>query len=536
MILIESQKREKEVATTPRLQEKSSKGITLLLGFFTAISRMLGFFRQIVFTYYFGASGEADIFNFAFNIPNNLRKLSAEGALSSAYIPEISASIQKDPTLKEPSRIVRTLLTVQILVVIPLTLLFVLFAGSIVSFLSDFSDPQKTLISITIFRYLIFYLLLVSLSAILMASLNAVSKFMIPGITPILFSISVIASVFLFHRSLGLYSMVIGVLVGGVAQILFQLPQFLECGFSVTPLLDLKNPAFIRILLRYFPVVVSSGVFMILEMFAHYLGSKMEEGSITSIVNALVVWQLPFGIFSVSIITVLFPKMSRQAHHQDREGLKDSIEEGLSGFFAFIVPSSLFLYFAAPLIVSAIYYRGAFTVENINATVSVLKAYSVGLFFISGFQFLQRYFYASGSYSIPFFGAIVVAIVDIGFSLFFFYRGWGASGLAWSNTICYTVGFLALYFLAFIRLKGLRFKKMSKTFFKVTICMIVMCLILLLFQRQFPDLWLHPGNLIRLLALGGLSLACAIPVLLLYLVLKVEVFSDIILNRFKSRR
>lgn len=330
--------------------------------------------------------------------------------------------------------------------------------------------------------------------------------------------------------------MVIGVLVGGVAQILFQLPQFLHCGFSIKPLLEVKNPAFRRILIRYFPVVISSGIFMILEMFAHYLGSKMKEGSITSIVNALVIWQLPFGIFSVSIITVLFPKMSRQVHHQDREGLKDSIEEGISGFFAFIIPSALFLYFAAPLIVSTIYYRGKFTVENIEATVSVLRAYSVGIFSISGFQFLQRYFYASHSYLIPFLGAVLVAIIDVLFSLLFFYRGLGATGLAWSNTICYTIGFIALYLFASFQLGGLRIKKMIKTFLKVSFCMVIMIFIIILFKKLFPAVWLNKNDLIRLAALLMLSIVCVLPVLLLYIVLKVEVFSDIILSRFKSRR
>lgn len=516
-------------------KSSSSKLMSLILGLFTGISRILGFLRQILFVYFFGAGGMADIFNFAFNIPNNLRKLLAEGALSSAYIPEISASLQRDKSRKEAALIVRTQLTFQLLVLVPLTVLMVYFAPAIINFLSDFSDSESTSASIKLFRYLIFYLMLVSISAILMASLNAVSKFVVPGITPVLFSVAVISAIFLFHKTLSIYAMVIGVLGGGLAQILFQIPQFLKEGFSLVPHFDFKSPPFIRILVRYFPVVISSGIFMILEMFAHYLASKMEVGSITAIANSLVIWQLPFGIFSVSIITVLFPKMSRQAHSGDKEGLKISICEGLNGFIAFIIPSTLFLYFVAPLVVSAIYYRGAFTLENVATTASVLKAYSVGLIFISGFGFLQRYFYASNSYLIPFISSVVVAIIDVTFSIIFYRIGMGAVGLAWSNTICYFLGFFMLLICAAISLKGILILPMVKTFLKVAVSMAAMMGLIILFNSLFPQLYAEASSGLRIFALFLLSFCCITVVLLLYILMKVEVFSDIFIRRLKRR-
>lgn len=513
----------------------SSKAMTLILGFFTGISRILGFLRQVLFVYFFGAGNAADVFNFAFNIPNNLRKLLAEGALSSAYIPEISASLQRDPTKKEAALIVRTQLTFQLIVLIPLTILMIYFAPEIIHFLSDFTDEHSTIASIKLFRYLIFYLMLVSISAILMASLNAVSRFVIPGITPVLFSIAVITSIFLFHKSFSIYAMVIGVLGGGLAQILFQIPQFIKEGFSLAPRFDFTSPPFVRILLRYFPVVLSSGIFMVLEMFAHYLASKMEVGSITAIANSLVIWQLPFGIFSVSIITVLFPKMSRQAHRSDIDGLKKSICEGLNGFISFIIPSSLFLYFVAPLVVSAIYYRGAFTLENVDATAYVLKAYSVGLIFISGFQFLQRYFYASNSYVIPFVASLFVALVDVSFSILFYRMGLGATGLAWSNTICYFLGFLFLLICMVVSLKGMLIVPIFKTFLKVVISMAPMMGIIWGFNSFFPYIYTTSSSLIRILALFLLASCCILLVLLLYILMKVEVFSDIFIRKLKGR-
>ena len=144
----------------------TSKQMTLILGFFTAISRVLGFFRQIVFVLFFGAGHNADIFNFAFNIPNNLRKLLAEGALSSAYIPIISGSLVEDMSRIKASNIVRSVISFQLLIIIPLLILFIVGAESIVTFLSDFSQPWKTAKAVNMFRFLIIYLLLVRISAI----------------------------------------------------------------------------------------------------------------------------------------------------------------------------------------------------------------------------------------------------------------------------------------------------------------------------------------------------------------------------------
>jgi len=512
----------------------SSKKITLVLGFFTALSRVLGFFRQIVFVQFFGAGHNADIFNFAFNIPNNLRKLLAEGALSSAYIPVISGALEDDKSRQKASRIVRTVLTFQLLIIIPLLIVFIAGADQIVSFLSDFSAPMNEK-AVDLFRFLIIYLLLVSISAILTASLNSVSKFIIPAITPILFSFSVIGSVLIFHKTFGLYAMVIGVLVGGVAQIIFLVPQFLLNGFSLRPSFNFRSEAFRKIMLRYFPVVLSSGVFMVLQMFAHYLGSKMEEGSISAIANSLVIWQLPFGIFSVSIMTVLFPRMSRQSHLGDKEGLKESIEEGISGFLAFIIPSSLFLFLSQEITVSAIYFRGEFSVENVLATTSVLKAYSVGIFSVSSFHFLQRFFFADHNYLVPFLGAVVVAFFDVLFSITFYKLGLGAAGLAWANTIAFSVGFIFLWVMTTIRLKGFNIKGVIKTFLKVSISMIPLVIVLLTFNFLFPEIWKSGSNLQRMLVLSIIVILTTIPVLGLYILLKVEVFSDIVISRFRRK-
>ena len=191
----------------------------------TFLSRILGFVRIALISALFGATGEADVLNTVFTIPNNLRKLLAEGALSSAFIPVLSSVLVKEKDQTVSKILVRNVLTFQLCILIPFSILCVVFADPLIRYvLVEFDDPALIDLSVRIFRWFIHYLLLISISAVLMAVLNSHNSFVIPAITPILFSIAVITSVVMLYKSMGIFSMVVGVLGGGLLQILFQFP------------------------------------------------------------------------------------------------------------------------------------------------------------------------------------------------------------------------------------------------------------------------------------------------------------------------
>ena len=168
---------------------------TLVVMGTTFLSRILGFLRVAVIGAVFGGSGQADVLNLVFNIPNNLRKLLAEGALSSAFIPVLSGSLVRDPSRDNARLIVRNILTMQAIILLPLLLLLTLFAGPVVNTILAFPDPEKQALSVELFRFLIHYLLPISIAAVIMGTLNAHSRFFVPAVTPVLFSVSVIASI-----------------------------------------------------------------------------------------------------------------------------------------------------------------------------------------------------------------------------------------------------------------------------------------------------------------------------------------------------
>ena len=283
----------------------------------TLISRVLGFVRTAVIAGLFGTSAQADVLNAVFNIPNNLRKLLAEGALSAAFIPTLSGFLVDDPGSDSAKRLVRKILTSLLVMLIPLMVFFVVFSGPVVSVFLDF--PEKTMMvqSADLFRLVCHYLLFISISAVLMGVLNSHSIFVVPAMTPIFFSIAVIVSLIVFHKTLGIYSMAIGVLGGGLFQVLFQVVFFRRQGYDLKPDFGFSDPVFRKVIRLWLPVVATSSIFAVNQQIAIRFASGLEQGSTSTLSYALVVWQLPFGVLSASITTVFFPRMSRQAAAND---------------------------------------------------------------------------------------------------------------------------------------------------------------------------------------------------------------------------
>ncbi len=410
----------------------------------TTVSRLLGFVRIAVIGAIFGASGEADVLHVVFNIPNNLRKLLAEGALSSAFLPVLARSHQADPSGVESRRLVRQLLGFQLLLLVPLLIAATVFAEPIVSRILAFPEVERQLLAVHLFRWLIHYVLLISLAAVLVGTLNSHHRFFIPAVAPLLFSISVIGSVILLHREFGVFSMVIGVLAGGLAQLLIQIPPVRRQGYSLVPLFRFGDPVFRTVLRQWFPVLATASIFAIDQQIALFFASGLSDGSGSALANALVFWQLPFGIFSASITTVLFPLMSQQWGQGDLDGLRGSLFGGLRSLALLLIPAAgALIVLGAPMIAIAL-QRGAFSAQNTALTARVLTGYSIGLFSVGAFTFVQRFFYALGDYRTPIIASTVTVAVDVLLSLYLKETILGVVGLSIANSTAFSVGLVIL--------------------------------------------------------------------------------------------
>ncbi len=508
---------------------------TVIVMICTLLSRILGFVRIAVITAFFGASGNADVINLTFAIPNNLRKLLAEGALSSAFIPVLSHSMVKNGRKSVKTRsLVRSLLTFQLIILIPLSILSMIFAEPLITkVFTRFTDPEQIRLSISLFRYFINYLVFISISAVMMAVINSSNHFLIPAITPLLFSVSVIFSILFLYGSMGIYSMAFGVITGGILQVMFQYPMFRKLGFDFVPSFSFKSPYFIKIIRNWIPVLATSAVFTINQQVAFLFASGLEAGSTSALSNALVFWQLPFGIFSASITTVLFPRMSRQAARKDTDGIRESISTGLRMLFALLIPSAIVLGMFGKIIISSALQRGLFTADNTLMTSNVLKGYVFGLFSVGAFNFIQRYFYAVKDFRTPFIVSSVVCIMDIILSLILKDTSLRITGLAVANSISFSVGFLLLYIIARHRLGFLFTRKLFETALKVFISVIPSVLISLLLLNIQGEKWKNGANLSNIADIIYIFILWIIPTLFMYRLLNVEALSFLLKRRKK---
>lgn len=516
------------------MSRKGSTVSTFIVMMCTFVSRILGFVRTAVITAIFGAGGKADVINATFAVPNNLRKLLAEGALSSAFIPVLGEAIQKESQEREESRpLVNTLISFQLLILIPLTILSIIFARPLVEHvITQFSDPEQIDLSIKLFRFFIGYLLLISVNSVLMALLNSHDRFFIPAFTPIFFSLSVILSILTFHEVLGVFSMALGVLMGGVGQILFQIPLTRHLGYRFTPSFRFRDPHFTAIIARWLPVLATSSIFTINQQVAFILASGLETGSVSALSYALVFWQLPFGLFSASVTTVLFPRMSREAAEGDVQQIGKTLQYGIRFLFVLLVPSALFLIFFGVETISMALQRGQFFAENSFMTARILGAYSWGLFSVGAFQFLQRFFYANNNYRLPFLAAVITVALDIFLSIILKETPLRAIGLAHANSIAFTVGTIILL-IGSRRIVDLSAhgKSFLSTLAKVALSMWPLLLFSLLRNRYLPDWWHGGSSLSGLLILIAFASITALSILLMYRLLKVEMFASSFIPR-----
>jgi putative peptidoglycan lipid II flippase len=409
--------------------------------FCTLGTRLLGFAREALVNGLFGAGSEADVLRTVFRIPNNMRKLLAEGALSSAFIPELSRQLVDDGSGEKAKSLTASIMGLLLIITIPLTMLFIIFPGPAVNLLTEFSDPAQTALAVKLLPYLITYIFFVSISALLMGVLNSHNRFFIPAVTPLLFSVAVISSLLVFHRTMGIFSMAVGVIAGGIGQILFQLGSFRSLGYRLLPSLDFNTPEFRRVMKKWGPILITSSIFSVNQFIAGYFATMLPEGSVSALDNAIVFWQLPFGLFVNSFITVAYPKMSRQAAKGDRKGLRDTLHYGWNGLMTLLLPSSAGLMLLGIPIISVAMQRGAFDAANTILASRVLFAYCTGLIFVGAYNFTQRAFYALGDYKTPITAALFVVAVDILFTvLFLFLWNRGVEGLAYANSLAYLAG------------------------------------------------------------------------------------------------
>lgn len=426
------------------------------IGAATLASRVLGFVRDMVVALTFGAGGVTDAFVVAFRIPNVLRRLLGEGALSTAVIP-VFTEYTVTRSREDFVRMLRAVLAAALLVLSLTTAVGLVAAPAILRLIAPgfMGDPAQASLALLLTRVMFPYLILVGLGALAMGVLNTHGRFFAGAIGPAVLNVGMIGTVLLLASRVEppILALAVGVLVGGIAQVLVQLPSLRRCGYLVAPSFDLRHPALRRVARLLLPSVFGLAAVQVTILVNTVLASLLPAGSISFLYYADRVMEFPLGIFGVALASASLPAMSRAAASGDGQGIGKTLTFALGLSFYVAVPAAVGLVLFRVPIVRVLFERGEFTAADTVATAQALTGYAVGLVALSGARITAQAFYAVHAPGIAVKLGICSVAVNVVAAVTLM-RPMGHAGLALATSLAAWVNFLALFWVARRRFGG----------------------------------------------------------------------------------
>ncbi len=373
---------------------------TAFFSFATGLSRVLGLVREVVAASYFGVSGAMSAFTIAFQVPNLMRALFADSALQGAFVPVFTELLERGER-KEAFRVASSLFLLITLILGSLTIVFVVAARPIMGFFAPGFDDNPALgdLTVSLSRLLFPIVLLLALSGVVVGMLNSFHHFGVPALAPVAWNLVIISALVGLTPVLGddIYAYAYGVLAGTLVQFLLPLPWLRGRGGRFTFAIDWRNPHVWRVLKLMLPVTIALGLINLSLLINSLFGTLVSDQAPAAMDKAFRIYQLPQGLFSISIATVLFPTLARLAARGARDDLRRTMGNGVRQICLLLIPSAALMAVLSEPITRLVYQRGEFGTEatDLVATAMVWWAISlpfqgVSLLFSRTFFSLQR--------------------------------------------------------------------------------------------------------------------------------------------------
>src|SRR5213595_2710691 len=482
---------------------------TGVVGIAILSSRVLGLIRETVFAGLFGAGKNLDAFLMAFRLPNLLRDLFAEGALSTAFITTFSGKIATEGDLSA-WRLANKVATLTAVFMSLVTLLGIVFAPQLVDLLTWWSwPPDKTELTILLTRIMWPFMLLVSLAALVMGMLNAKHVFGPPAMASSYFNLgSIIGGVGIgwwldpHFGARSLTGLAIGTLIGGMWQLTAQFPSLRRVGYKYRADFQWRDQGVRAVLILMAPAIIAASAVQVNVLINSGFAASLGNGPVSWLNIAFRLMQLPLGIFGVAIGTVTLPLVSKSAAVGNIDEFRSILASGMRLAFLLTVPSAIGLAMLASPIISVIYQHGRFTAEMTRQTAGALQFYAVGLVSYAELKVLTPAFYAIGKRNTP----MVVSFLAIGTNLFLnwlftFRLAWGHRGLAFSTSLVATINFLLLYWLMWRHTRTLETRQMLIGLGKICVASALLVLVCWAANHWWLDAWAQLRFIAKLCAL-----------------------------------
>lgn len=392
---------------------------SLRMALATFVSRILGLVREQVMASLFGASGLTDAFLVAYRIPNLLRDLFAEGAFSSSFVPSFSEA--KNEGLEKSRELLWSLFYLLLFTTLFFSTISIIFAPEIIALFAPtfVEDKEKFEVTVTLTRMMSPFLVFVSIAALFMGALNSMKAFFIPALAPSFFNVVMILSMLFFPSLLlylgypTVYSMGIGVFLGGIAQALVQVPllfKFKLNPFYPRPLLSKRSKDVFK---KLGPGLIGFAATQINLLINTILASSTVVGAVSWLSYSFRLFQLPVGILSVSIGNSNLVHFSDAIKSGKREEAKGYLLSSYYLSYILILPALLVLYLLSDDIVKLVFERGKFDSFATLMTAKALRLYAIGLPFYGIYKIIVPTFYALDKQKIPVYSSIFTIAVNI---------------------------------------------------------------------------------------------------------------------------
>ncbi|RMG02619.1 MAG: murein biosynthesis integral membrane protein MurJ [Acidobacteria bacterium] len=496
------EEKSKEKSTKQKSVARSAGIVSIAVMF----SRIMGLVREQVFAYYFGAGFLNDAYQVAFRIPNVLRDLFAEGALSAAFV-KVFTDYQINKTEKEAWRLAALVMNALAVVLSVITIIGIIFSDKFVNLIADGFSPEKAALATTLTQIMFPFILFVALAAVAMGVLNTKGIFGVPASASTVFNIVsiVLGLAFAYWLSGGgweksidknlvpseraqwaIIGMAIGTLIGGAAQFLMQVPSLLKVGFRFSATISFTDEGVKRVMKLMTPAILGTSAVQINVMVNTFFVSGI-EGGVSWLQYAFRLMQFPIGLFGVAVGTASVPVLSRLASEGKIVDFRNTLAESLSLVFLMTLPSACGLIVLGEPIIRLLYsHGGAFTEADVPMTAWALTGYAIGLTGYAAIKVLSPAFYALNDAKVPMIVALLSILVNAVASYSFrnLLAGFAISernpyglahvGVALSTSSVALVNFLILFIVMRYKIKRLNGRKITSSFLRILISSLLM--------------------------------------------------------------
>lgn len=449
-----------------------------VVSFATILSRVLGFARDMVIANIFGARMVTDAFFVAFAIPNMLRKLFGEGALSAAFVPVFTEQVEREGK-KEAAKLAGAAYSAQCIVLACITLGGIILSPQIVWLMvpgfAKYAEKLATTVKLT--QLMFPYLFLIGMAVVAMGVLNSLKRFAMPALSPAALNLAMIGAAYLIapRLEMPIMGLAVGVLIGGAAQLAMHVPHLKKEGMLSDLNLAIFHPRLKQIYRLMLPATAGMAVAEINMFVDRLLASFLPEGSVSYLYYGNHIVQFPLGVFGIAVGVAVLPVMSSQAAKKQYEQLKETFAFALRLVIFIMLPSMAAFFVLGKPMINVLFQRGQFSAQAADMTNIALFYYSIGLLSYAGVKVVAAAFYAVQDMSVPVKISIWSMIANVLLSVILMFP-LKHGGLALATSISSTMNFALLALILRGRMGRMGGYKVAKSALKVSVASAVMAM------------------------------------------------------------